>query len=91
MSRGAFVLIAAGGFLLAGEPAEAFPKFARKENKPCAHCHVKAKGGGARNAAGRWYEHHGFSFKGYKPAAVPNSKRGTALKKKTVKVESKPR
>ena len=43
-------------------PAQAFPKFARKEMKPCSYCHVKPSGGGARNANGIWYQKHENSF-----------------------------
>ena len=59
----------AGALLLGLWPAgaQALPRFAQKENKPCAFCHVKPSGGGKRNAAGHWYEEHGFSFRGYVP------------------------
>ena len=43
-------------------PAQAFPKFARKENKPCSYCHVKPSGGGPRNPNGIWYDKHANSF-----------------------------
>ena len=79
--------------LFLARAAWALPKFAQKEEKPCSYCHVKPSGGGKRNAAGRWYESHGFSFKGYKeqkaapskpPVAKPAAKkqpRTTAKKK----------
>lgn len=63
------------------KPAEAFPKFARKEGKPCGYCHINPKGNGPRNPTGIWYDKHNFSFEGYtpekaeemygKPAATP--------------------
>ena len=60
---GAFVtaLIGLSAFTSAA-PAQAFPKFARKEMKPCSYCHVKPSGGGARNPNGIWYDKHANSF-----------------------------
>jgi outer membrane biosynthesis protein TonB len=49
------------------KPAEAFPKFATKEKKPCGFCHVNPAGKGPRNVAGIWYDKHNFSFEGYTP------------------------
>jgi len=51
--------------------AQAFPAYAKKENKPCSFCHVNPQGGGKRNAAGLYYKAHGLSLVGYKPAASP--------------------
>lgn len=45
-------------------PAQAFPKFARKEMKPCGYCHINPAGKGPRNAVGIWYDKHNFSFDG---------------------------
>lgn len=50
--------------------AHALPRFAQKENKPCAYCHQKPHGGGPRNQAGRWYASHGFSLAGWKAPAA---------------------
>ncbi len=46
--------------------ADAFPKFAKKENKQCVFCHVNPSGG-KRNATGKWYGAHGLSLAGYTP------------------------
>lgn len=68
---------------LSAAPARALPKFAQKENKPCAYCHVNPKGSGKRTAAGQWYKAHGLSFRGYAPArpAPKNNKNNNKVKK----------
>jgi len=65
--------------------AQAFPAYAKKENKPCSFCHVNPQGGGKRNAAGLYYKAHGLSLVGYKPAATPTpaGKATPAAKKPT--------
>lgn len=78
----AFVVALVGLAMDGRQEASAFPPFSKKENKPCAFCHVKPAGGGPRNEAGKWYKEHGLSFKGYpgldagakKPAAAPVKK-----------------
>jgi hypothetical protein len=67
----AIAVLAFAGALIAPPAAHALPKYAAKEKKPCAYCHVRPNGGGPRNAAGIWYGAHGHSFAGYKPGAGP--------------------
>ena len=83
----------AAAFLALPARAAALPKFAQKENKNCSFCHVKPAGGGQRNAAGRWYQTHGFSLAGFtgakaasaakKPAARKPASKPTKQKRKT--------
>ena len=76
--------------LLSPVAAGALPKYAQKERKPCAFCHANPRGGGARNAAGAWYEEHGLSLAGYPPtparpagtAAAPSAPRPARAKAK---------
>lgn len=60
-------LIAA--LFVATSKAEAFPKFAAAEGKPCAYCHVNPAGGGARNYRGKYYKAHALSFAEFDDAA----------------------
>ncbi len=55
------------GVLLAPKPQEtqAFPKFTKNENVPCAYCHVNPRGGGKRNYRGAYYDSHKLSFAGF--------------------------
>lgn len=78
-------------YLIASPKAAALPKFAQREKKPCAFCHVKPAGGGRRNAAGHWYETHCFSFRGYRPkqARSQTGPPGRALKKPLPKTKRK--
>lgn len=46
--------------------AEAYPKFARKEKKSCAYCHLSEGGGDARGFRGLYYDGHKDSFKAFK-------------------------
>lgn len=52
-----------------GQKSEAFPPFVQKEGKPCAYCHVKAAGGGARNYRGQYYKANGLTFANFDDAA----------------------
>lgn len=64
----ATVAVSCGAMLLMSEPsAQAWPKYATAEKKPCSYCHVKTSGGGARNPAGAWYQKHNHSFAEYTP------------------------
>ena len=55
--------------------AFALPKYAQKEKKPCAFCHVNPKGAGKRTPGGEWYKAHNHSLVGFKdPAAKPKKK-----------------
>lgn len=89
---GAVVLALGGIFALNTNNAEAFPKYAQKEKKPCNYCHVKPAGGGKRTAAGEWYKTH-LSFVGYKPgaAAAPPPAAGKPAVKPAAKPTPKPK
>ena len=68
---------------LVGGAAQATPKFAQKEKKPCLFCHTVASGGG-RNLgdAGKWYKIH-KTLVGYKPVVKkPTPKPKTTPKPK---------
>ena len=52
--------------------AEALPKYAQKEKKPCAFCHVNPKGGGKKTAAGEYYKAHDHTLVGYKEGGAPS-------------------
>jgi hypothetical protein len=56
---------------LGGRKAEAFPAYAKKENKPCSFCHVRAAGGGKRTPAGDYYKAHSLSLVGFGGSAAP--------------------
>ena len=73
-SRKVALLALASPCLFTARAAWALPKFAQKEDRPCSYCHVNPSGGGKRNAAGAWYEAHGFSFKGYAPPRAAPAK-----------------
>lgn len=66
--------------------AEAFPKFAKKENKDCTYCHSVDQGGGPRGFRGMYYDAHKLSFKGFnekveaKKAGVKPNAMGKASK-----------
>lgn len=63
--------------LLAGVPTWATPGYARKEMKPCVHCHVTDKGGGERNARGLYYAKNNYSLTGFiEPTVVAYPKHG---------------
>ena len=75
MTRSSWLLLCASciavlALSLLSRPAQAFPKFAQKEKKPCSYCHVNPRGGGKRTEAGIWYGAHHNSFAGYKPKAA---------------------
>ena len=60
-----------------GMSARATVGFAKKEMKPCIHCHTTAKGGGARNARGLYYAANNYSLVGYVEKPAPTyTKRG---------------
>ena len=42
--------------LVTSAPADAKKAFAKRENKPCAHCHLNPNGGGPRNTTGLYYQ-----------------------------------
>jgi hypothetical protein len=71
--------------------AQAFPAYAKKENKKCAFCHVNPSGGGKRNAAGNYYKAHGLSLVGYKPADPKPVAKPTPAKAKTPPATGKPK
>jgi spore maturation protein CgeB len=48
--------------------ASAKPEYAKKEGKPCTFCHVKM-GSKELNDAGKYYQAHDHSLKGYKAPA----------------------
>ncbi len=56
------VVAAALGVFVSPREALATREFAKKENKPCAFCHVSPRGGGPRNQTGRDYEANGYAF-----------------------------
>ena len=67
---GGFIIVTVTTFGLAfsgQRSADAFPKYSKKEGKPCSYCHVNASGGGKNNATGKWYKAHGLTFVGYTP------------------------
>ncbi len=76
--RGALIALAA---VLLSPEAKALPKFAQKENKKCSFCHVKPAGGGHRNAAGRWYQTHGFTLAGFTGAKAAGAAKKQAARK----------
>ncbi len=49
--------------------AHAFEAFSTKEGKPCAYCHVNAKGSGPRNYRGVFYKQNALSFAKFDDAA----------------------
>ena len=95
LAQSAFVLTGLMAVVLAGvgqRDAQAYPKYAKKEGKPCSYCHVKAEGGGKRNDVGTWYGAHGHSFVGFTggttavssmPAAKPTPKPALSKTKAT--------
>jgi len=58
----AVALAAAAALVASPREALATRTFAKKENKPCAFCHISPKGGGPRNETGRDYEANGYAF-----------------------------
>lgn len=62
--------LAAAALAVVSGAAQARPEYARKENKPCAYCHVNPAGGGARNPRGVYYAMHNHTFEGYDEAKV---------------------
>ena len=62
--------------------AFALPKYAQKEKKACAFCHVSPQGAGKRTTAGEWYKAHNHTLAGFKePAAKPKPGAPTPKKK----------
>lgn len=86
----ALAVVAVAAALVRPPAAQAFPKFAQKEKKPCSYCHVNPSGGGPRNAAGKWYHEHGNSFAGYTPTAAPSPAAKSPAAKPSPKPSSKP-
>src|ERR1051325_318626 len=68
---------AISGVALFATASQAKPEYARKENKPCAYCHVNPAGGGPRNPRGVYYGMHNHTFEGYDEAKVMGT--GTAV------------
>ena len=65
-----FTLVAAGvvgaaaaAYLLAPEPASAFPAYAQKTGQHCAYCHINPKGGGGLNKFGQKWVMQGMKGK----------------------------
>lgn len=54
--------------------AFALPKYATKEKKPCAFCHVNKSGGGKRTPGGEWYKDHNHSLVGFKDGPAKPAK-----------------
>ena len=67
-------LLALCAVLLSGTgAAQAFPRFARAEGKPCGYCHINPGGGGKRNYRGLFYKKNNFTFAGFDDAAEANA------------------
>lgn len=60
--------------LTVSSSAFALPKYATKEKKPCAYCHVAKAGGGKRTPGGDWYKAHNHSLVGFKDAPAKPGK-----------------
>lgn len=79
------ILLLVAALAVLGGAAQATPKFAQKEKKPCLFCHTVASGGGRNlNDAGKWYKVK-HTLVGYKPVAkkpTPKAKPTPAPKKK---------
>jgi hypothetical protein len=69
LSGTALSLVTAITLFSATTPANAYPPYAKKENKSCAYCHVNKAGGGARNYRGAYYKAHGLTFASFDDAA----------------------
>ncbi len=63
---GAVLILLALGLCRA---ANALPKYAKAEKKPCSYCHVAPAGGGARNFRGLYYALHNHTFAAFDEAA----------------------
>lgn len=69
LSALAISLATAAALFSAPVTAHAYPAYAKKENKSCGYCHVRAAGGGARNYRGAYYKGHGLSFASFDDTA----------------------
>jgi len=58
-------VILAAGFLVCTTAGFGKPEYAKKEQKGCTFCHVKA-GAKDLNDAGKYYQEHNHSLDGYK-------------------------
>ena len=77
-------LLLVAALAVLGGAAQATPKFAQKEKKPCLFCHTSPSGGGNKlNDAGKWY-HAKKTLVGFKPIAkkpTPKAKPTPVAKK----------
>lgn len=58
-------LVVAFGLLIASTASFAKPEDTKTTKKPCAFCHVTAKGGKDLTDAGKYYKDHSKSLEGY--------------------------
>jgi len=74
MRHAAWLVPALFVFLLAANsPAGAKPEYTRRTSKDCSFCHMPP--GYNLNEAGKYYQEHQHSLKGYVPAAKPKASR----------------
>ena len=77
-------LLLVAALAVLGGAAQATPKFAQKEKKPCMFCHTVPSGGKRNlNDAGKWYDAK-KTLTGFKPVAKkPVAKKPTPKAKTT--------